>query len=289
MLALRPDYLPLPYAQALQRLHTHALPFDGQLAAATVKTELRAPLSRVFAEFEPEPFASASLPQVHRARRARSRATSSATSGRCTFTATGRPSRSRARAGGCASSSPTACSTPTRSRAISCCRPDTGCAFIDFGMFGRLDRAQRRRMGLMLLALISGDYRAVGTALLRMSILRPDADPRGFRDAVAELVEDWYEAETGMTAAQLPQLLLALLPTPSNLWGAWKEQRIDFLGAALELPGLVLELADTLRRRDVLDQLTTSVTVTSARDWLPALAGVATGGLILRGLRALTR
>lgn len=225
MLALRPDYLPLPYAQALQRLHTHALPFDGHLAAATVETELRAPLSSVFAEFEPEPLLL----------------------------------------------------------------PGNRVCLIDFGMFGRLDRAQRRRMGLMLLALISGDYRAVGTALLRMSILRPDADPRGFRDAVAELVEDWYEAETGMTAAQLPQLLLALLPTPSNLWGAWKEQRIDFLGAALELPDLVLELADTLRRRDVLDQLTTSVTVTSARDWLPALAGVATGGFILRGLRALTR
>lgn len=42
MLALRPDYLPLPYAQALQRLHTHAVPFDA--AAASLSQVHRATL-----------------------------------------------------------------------------------------------------------------------------------------------------------------------------------------------------------------------------------------------------
>ena len=39
MLALRPDYIPLEYAEALRGLHTHAAPFPAAEAAAIVEAE----------------------------------------------------------------------------------------------------------------------------------------------------------------------------------------------------------------------------------------------------------
>jgi len=69
MLALRPDLVPLPYAEALRRLHSAAAPFASAQARQIVEEELGMPLARAFAHFEPDPFAAASLSQVHRATR----------------------------------------------------------------------------------------------------------------------------------------------------------------------------------------------------------------------------
>ena len=67
MLALRPDYVPLEYAEALRSLHDAVPPFAGAEAERLVAAELGAPLTRLYADFEHEPFAAASLSQVHRA------------------------------------------------------------------------------------------------------------------------------------------------------------------------------------------------------------------------------
>jgi ubiquinone biosynthesis protein len=63
--------------------------------------------------------------------------------------------------------------------------------FLDFGLFGRLTPRQRRRMGFLLWALVQGDYETVGEQLLRLSALRPGADPDEFRDALAEVLAAW--------------------------------------------------------------------------------------------------
>jgi ubiquinone biosynthesis protein len=78
--------------------------------------------------------------------------------------------------------------------------------FIDFGMFGRLDPGERQRMAVMGLALIEGDYDAVGSQLLYLSEFLPGADPAGFRAQFADTVEEWF----GQRASDfsLPRLLL---------------------------------------------------------------------------------
>ena len=66
-LALRPDLVPARYAQALSRLHEEVAPFAGERAREIVAEELGAPLNHLFSDFATEPFAAASLSQVHRA------------------------------------------------------------------------------------------------------------------------------------------------------------------------------------------------------------------------------
>ena len=76
--------------------------------------------------------------------------------------------------------------------------------FLDFGLHGRLDRRQRRRMAMVLYALVDGDYEAVGEQLLHLSRRAPGADVRQFTVALAELVESWYAPSLqGFSVARL--------------------------------------------------------------------------------------
>ena len=61
------DGLPEPVRQALAALQADAPPMSADLAAEVVERELGRPPEQVFVEWDPEPIASASIGQVHRA------------------------------------------------------------------------------------------------------------------------------------------------------------------------------------------------------------------------------
>lgn len=67
ILSNRPDILPPELIRELEHLQDKVPPFSGEEALQTVRTELALPLDQVFSSFDPEPHASASIAQVHRA------------------------------------------------------------------------------------------------------------------------------------------------------------------------------------------------------------------------------
>ena len=68
LMSLRRDVLPAAMCDQLSQLQHRAIGFSGQEAMRIVELELGMPLHDVFSQFDPEPFAAASLSQVHAAR-----------------------------------------------------------------------------------------------------------------------------------------------------------------------------------------------------------------------------
>lgn len=68
VLSTRPDLIPHDYAQELAKLQDRVPPFDAGLSRRQIEASLGRPIETLYAEFEAEPVASASIAQVHKAR-----------------------------------------------------------------------------------------------------------------------------------------------------------------------------------------------------------------------------
>lgn len=67
LMSTRADVFPPAYIDEFRKLQDSVAPFPFRQARRVVETELKRPLSEVFADFEPEPQGAASVAQVHKA------------------------------------------------------------------------------------------------------------------------------------------------------------------------------------------------------------------------------
>jgi predicted unusual protein kinase regulating ubiquinone biosynthesis (AarF/ABC1/UbiB family) len=67
-LGTRADLLPLPFVKALGELQDNVPPFPNEIAFARIEKDLGRKINEVYAEFDVEPIAAASLGQVYRAK-----------------------------------------------------------------------------------------------------------------------------------------------------------------------------------------------------------------------------
>lgn len=349
LLALRPDRLPPAYAEELRLLHAQVATFPSDESRRIVEEELGQPLEAVFAEFEEEPFAAASLSQVHRARlpdgrpvavkvqrpgveaqftsdlallsvlarqlqrrmprtwslsptetidelarwsrreldfRTEARTAQAVarmfaddpdvvipevdwdrTTRRVLTTdlIVGVPPQAEAdlAAAGIDADQVIAVGTRAMMRQIFryglfhadphpgnlLLQPGDRVAFLDFGLFGRLAGHHRRHIGLVLWALVEQDYDAVPDLLMRLAVLRPDADPAAFRNTVSDVVEEWFGEELG---ASVPRLLLRVLGAGGRHGIVFETDLVLLARALISLEATVTQIRPDVHLPDLL-------------------------------------
>lgn len=67
VLSTRPDMIPPEYVAALERMQEQVAPIPVERIRAIIEEDLGAPITKLFAVFDPEPLGCASIAQVHRA------------------------------------------------------------------------------------------------------------------------------------------------------------------------------------------------------------------------------
>lgn len=67
LFSTRPDMIPPEYVAALERMQEQVAPIPVEQIRAVIEDDLGAPVSKLFAWFDPEPLGCASIAQVHRA------------------------------------------------------------------------------------------------------------------------------------------------------------------------------------------------------------------------------
>ena len=68
ILSTRPDLIPLEFCKEFEKLQDEVPAFEYEKAEELIRSELKKPVSELFAEFSPKPCAAASLSQAHEAR-----------------------------------------------------------------------------------------------------------------------------------------------------------------------------------------------------------------------------
>lgn len=67
LLSSRPDLITARFANEFKKLQDEVPPFPTEYAIRTIEEEIKLPITRIFAHFEPKPVAAASIAQVHKA------------------------------------------------------------------------------------------------------------------------------------------------------------------------------------------------------------------------------
>ena len=130
---------------------------------------------------------------------------------------------------------------------------DNRVCFLDFGLHGRLDRRERRRMAMGLYAMARGEYEVMADQLLHLSERRPGADVTAFRSALSEFVESWYADQRQQQS--MPQLLLGELGLGSQFGIVFPRALMLLARALVHLEASAALVDPSVRFADLLQPL----------------------------------